>query len=547
MPSSIRPSLYPVALFLGVLLLHLPSLGNGFHYDDGHSLLRNPHIRSLANLPAFFYDTTTFSENPDYAMFRPLVLVAHALNYTWGLYDPSSYHLLNLTIHCLVTLCVYILLKQLHLPAIAALLGAFLFGLHPVQTEPINYISSRSESLAALFYLAAFSIFIRATSQNGFSWLWYPLSLTAFSLGLLSKATAITLPLALLLYESLLVKKPETRYSRERILKFHVPFWLLAGLYLIMYRLLAAQGLQRAEQVRPLLAQLATQAKALIHYIGLAFMPVDMSVYQQFWVSEVLFTPVPLLALFSIISLLGLSLKRRDSPPLLLFALGWFLILLLPTLVIPLHVLVNDHRLYPALFSFSVVIASLYARCIHCWPFVLLCLFFAIISFQRDRVWKDELTLWQDAVWQAPLMPEVHYNLGFAHHQSGQLVAARKAYERAVELSPQYARAQVNLGAIYREAGELERAERALTAALESEPHLLEALNNLGLIHWDQGRFEDAQELFHRAIQIAPQLAEAHLNLGLVYRDKGDTQKAFEYLSRAIQLDPTLKNRFPAP
>lgn len=547
MTFSRRPFLFPIALFLGVFLLHFPSLGNGFHYDDGHSLLRNPHIRSLGNLPAFFHDTTTFSENPDYAMFRPLVLVAHALNYAWGLYDPSGYHLLNLIIHCLATLCVYILLKQLHLPPTAALLGSFLFGLHPLQTEPINYISSRSESLAALFYLAAFSSFIRASSQERSPWLWYPLSLTTFSLGLLSKATAITLPLALLLYEFLLVKKEGISYSRERILKFHLPFWLLAGLYLIIYRLLAAQGFQRAEQVRPPFAQLATQAKALIHYIGLAFMPVDMSVFQQFWVSEVLFTPVPLLALFSIISLLGISIRRKALSPLILFALGWPLITLLPTLIIPLHIPVNDHRLYSGLFGFSLVAAVFFTHAKIRWPFYLLCLFFALISFQRDRVWKDELTLWQDAALRAPLMPEVHYNIGFAHHQSGDLASARQAYQRAIRLNPQYARAQTNLGALYRETGETDRAIQAFSAALQSEPDLLEALNNLGLVYRDQGKFQEALVAFKQVIQKNPELAEAHFNLGLVYRDMGYSQKAFAHLSKAVRLDPDLKKRFPPP
>ncbi|MBT4501558.1 MAG: tetratricopeptide repeat protein [Gemmatimonadetes bacterium] len=544
MPFSRRLFLFPIALFLGVFLLHLPSLGNGFHYDDGHSLLRNPHIRSLASLPAFFHDTTTFSENPDYAMFRPLVLVAHALNYAWGLYDPFGYHLLNLIIHSLATLCVYTLLKQLNLPATAALLGAFLFGLHPVQTEPINYISSRSESLAALFYLFAFSGFIRASSQREFSWLWYPLSLAAFSLGLLSKATALTLPLALLLYEFLLIKNREARSLRERILKFHLSFWFLSGFYLIIYRLLAAQGLQRAEQVRPPLAQLATQIKALIHYIVLAFMPVNMSVFQQFWVSEILFTPVPLLALFCIISLLGIAIRRKTLSPLLPFALGWLLITLLPTLIIPLHILVNDHRLYPGLFGFSIVAAFFFAQSKIRWPFYLLCLFFAFISFQRDRVWKDELTLWQDAASHAPLMPEVHYNIGFAHHKSKHLSSARQAYERAVQLNPQYARAQTNLGALYRETGESDRAIQAFSAALQSEPDLLEALNNLGLVYRDQGKLEEALVAFQRVIRKDPELAEAHFNLGLVYRDKGDSQKAFEHLSKAIQLDPDLKNQF---
>ena len=81
------------------LVVHFSALGNGFHYDDGHSIVRNPHIRDLGNLTEFFVNPAMYSENPGYAMFRPLVLVSTALNYhvssffsgaTEGGYDPTG-------------------------------------------------------------------------------------------------------------------------------------------------------------------------------------------------------------------------------------------------------------------------------------------------------------------------------------------------------------------------------------------------------------------------------------------------------------------------
>ena len=79
---------YPLLVLALVFFAHAPSLNSGFHYDDQHSLLDNPHIRDLGNLPRFFSDPTTFSVDPDYAMYRPLVLAAHALNYALGGYTP---------------------------------------------------------------------------------------------------------------------------------------------------------------------------------------------------------------------------------------------------------------------------------------------------------------------------------------------------------------------------------------------------------------------------------------------------------------------------
>lgn len=537
MPANRLSLVLPLFVALAIFCLHLPDLNHTFHYDDGHSLQRNPHLRTLANLPRFFSDPRTFSENPDYAMYRPVLLVTYALDYAWSQDEPFGYLLVNLIIHCLASSTVYLLLRQLGFVRQSAFLTALLFGLHPVQSEPVNYISSRSESLAGLFFLAAFSTYLRTFSSSP-SLAWYGVSLFSFALGILAKSTAIALPLLLLLHRQWLAQD-------RPALKWHLPYWLLAGLYLFIYQELAPQGLARAGQVRPWPSQLATQAKALIYYVRRAAMPIDLSVYPQFWPAVSPLELVPLLALLSVAALLGMAILLRRRHPLFALGLFWFPSTLLPVLVVPLHILVNDHRLYLAILGPCLILGHLAGQSGRHWPLGLLCLLFALLSYQRDRVWKDEITLWQDAVAKAPLMPETHYNLGHAYHLAGDLVRARQAYEQAVQLSPGYARAQVNLGVLYRQEGQLDQAEQALLAALRNQPDLVEALNNLGLVYGDQGRLEEAAAIFREALKLRPELAEVHFNLGLIYRDQGKDQQAFEHLNRALQLDPGLKDRFP--
>ena len=98
-----KSRLAQATVLVTVALFHLPGLQSSFHYDDGHSLLRNPHVRSLAHIPASFTQPQTFSENPDYAMYRPLVVVAPALNYAVTGYGASGFHLVNLVLHLGVT------------------------------------------------------------------------------------------------------------------------------------------------------------------------------------------------------------------------------------------------------------------------------------------------------------------------------------------------------------------------------------------------------------------------------------------------------------
>ncbi|MBN97862.1 MAG: hypothetical protein CME16_01255 [Gemmatimonadetes bacterium] len=535
--STARAALLLLAL---LILVHAPGLDNGFHYDDGHSILRNPHIRSLDNLPTFFTDPSKFSENPDFAMYRPLVLVAHTLNYAWGAYTPWGYQLLNLAIHVLASLLVLALLCQFRLPPPAALLGALLFGLHPAQTETINYISSRSESMAALFYLGAFYSHLRALAPSGaLLRSWYGLSLLAFVLGLLCKAVVITLPLALLFFALL-------HQKRTRTGKLLLPYWILGGIYLLLYFALAGQGLTRSAQLRDLSTQLATQSKAFVHYLKLSFAPTTLNVQQQFFTSSSFGESAPLLALITGTSFLSLLYLWRRRAPTLAFGLGWFLLILLPTLLVPLHILVNDHRIYLALFGPALILGQAGKDPKLRWMLYPVCLVFSLLSFQRHAIWQDELSLWGDAVKGAPLMPEAHYNLGYAHHQAGAREEARQAYERAVALSPGYARAQTNLGTIYRQEGRTEEAIQAFQSALQAAPETVEALNNLGLIFRSKKHFDEAIALFRRALHLQPKGAEIWMNLGLTYRDQGQRQQAVRALQQAIQLKPALKEQFPA-
>jgi len=146
-----KPALFLLGL---VLLAHLPALrAVDFHYDDGHSIVRNPHVRNLANLPRFFADPTLFGENPADAMYRPVVLVAHAVSQYLSPDSASGFLGLNLALHGAATLLLFRVLTVL-VPG-GALLGAMLFALHPLQTEVVNYVSARSESLVAVGILLA--------------------------------------------------------------------------------------------------------------------------------------------------------------------------------------------------------------------------------------------------------------------------------------------------------------------------------------------------------------------------------------------------------
>ena len=531
-----------------VLITHHQSLGNGFHYDDGHGIVRNPHIRSLANLTTFFSNPCTFSENPSYAMYRPLVVGAHAVNYSLGGYSPSGYLAFNLGIHCLVAALVFILLLQFGVPQSISLLGGLFFGLHPVQTEAINFVSARSESMAALFYLASLTCYLQATRSLEYRRIWQGASLSLFSLSLLSKEIAVTLPLALLLCDSIRSRRQRNNESLRpsgeilKTLKPHLPYWALLAAYFILHQ--SITGIisdSPSAQLRTVSSQLATQSKALVHYLSLSFMPAKLSVSQQFFESRSLTDFVPFVGMGVAASLLFLAFHLRRLVTHFSLGTGWFFLILAPTSLIPLNVLVNDHRPYLALLGLTLVLAFCAASMPRRWPIYIVIPLLGLLSYQRDPQWKDEITLWADASRKGPLMPEAHFNLGFAHHQLGNLDSALSAYEHAVGLDPNYVRAQTNLGAALRQMGRLEEAARALGLALQVDPGAAETLNNLGLTYAAMGNYEGAIRLYERALETNAGRAELWLNLGLAQRDSGLREEAFWSLSRAIEIDPQVK------
>jgi protein O-mannosyl-transferase len=528
----------PLIAFVIVFVLHAPGLNNGFHYDDKHSLLDNPHIRDLGNIPTFFVSPQTFSADPQFAMYRPLVLVSYALNYATSGYNSTTYQIFNLIVHCLTVVLVFLLARLLSFSVGAAFFSALLFGLHPLQSETINYISSRSESMASLFYLSALASYLYAKGKD--TAVWGRLSLVAFIAALLCKATAVTLPLALALIDW----PPRQKASSLRIwTQRNWPYWTVTAGYIALYYTLVPSGLDRASQVRPALIQFATQIKALPYYAFKAVFPVSPNVFPQFFSAPSLLHPPSLWALAAVFSLgfLCLRSQRQHARPAL-----FFVIALLPTLIVPLHILVNDHRLYLPLFALALWGGQIY-RPTSRHLAIVLCICFAVLSMQRTPIWRDELSLWADAAKKSPLMPEAQYNWGYALHLKGDIEEARSAYEKAVALNPNYARALNNLGAIYKLEGKLEQGRAALEAALRIEPGNTETLNNLGLCYAALGRHQQALVLYKRGLQSAPNQAEIWLNMGLSLRDLGHMKEAGEALHHALSLDPNVKSLLGDP
>ena len=531
MPNTFVQKMKPLGRMVFLLLLSLASyrgsLDNPFHYDDIHSIVENPHIRELGNIPFFFVRPEYFSADARSAMYRPLVLVSYAINYAIGGYDVVSYHWLNWALHGGCSLMVYVLLRRLPITAPAAIWTSAIFALHPINSEAVNYISSRSESLCALFFLISLlgRSYWMAEGKRG--WGGYVISLVAYSGALLAKSVAIVLPAVLLLWEFTLALPEKRKISYRRLLYYHGPFWIVAGFYLLLVRSFLLEALVDTP-VRSFDIQVGTQLKALVYYGKLLGMPVGLSIEHQFKLIENLLSALPLLALLLAI---GVGIwgweawrVRREW----CFWAGFPLIVLLPTFIVPLNVLVNEHRLYLAAIPMATLLATGLTGLMTRWRRTgivvggVLLLIFGRHSAQRTLVWQDSEELWRDALAAAPLMPRPHIYVGDFHKRRGENELALREYQRALDVYPQVLSGNDrlvvynNMGATLLAMGRNLAAIEAYREALSLDSTYTRSRQALeGLVSLEEDTWEpEAKKLYRRGVMVG--LVQGDLDQGLL-------------------------------
>ncbi|HYA59192.1 MAG TPA: hypothetical protein VED85_02425, partial [Burkholderiaceae bacterium] len=268
--SAVSQLAWPLGIALLAVATYLPSLRASFQFDDWSVIVFDDRVGSLAAWAASMPGI------------RPLLKFSYAVNNELSRL-PSGFRSVNIALHAINTLLVYILLHTLGTRQgrdasqvrRAALVATLLFALHPVQTEAVTYISGRSSSLSATFALGSLVVWTKAGDwPRPFTLVWVSAALFALALG--AKETAIVLPLALLLWSAAARPDEDTAQSpqialwpRAQLMRM-VPHAALATLALLIavswppYQRL----LQASLQARDIGTNLLTQADAIFWLLG---------------------------------------------------------------------------------------------------------------------------------------------------------------------------------------------------------------------------------------------------------------------------------------
>jgi tetratricopeptide (TPR) repeat protein len=544
--------LYPGLIALVCLVTFAPILTNGFvSWDDYHTISRNPRLNppSLAGLVYYWEHPHMHLYAPlTYTVWTVLAAIARAGDDA-GPISAGLFHAASLLFHILTSLVVFALLRRLVVNATAALFGALLFALHPVQVETVAWASGLKDVLCGLLIWTAVWQYLRfAYTEPPRPRLPYVLATAAFVLGMLAKPTAMVTPLLALAIDGLIVRRP-----LRQILVTLAP-WFALSLGCAIIAAMSQPPADLVPQVNVLLRPLIA-ADALTIYLYKLLIPLGLTLDHGRRPDIVVargylwFTWLAPLAAASILWVVYRRIKLSDPAKAALIVVAAIvpLICLAPVLGLKSfdfqqYSTVAEHYLYPAMVGPALLIAALLARpamrpnVIAVSTILLLAL--AGVSHVQTYYWKDNLTLFTHAIDVNQDSFAAHNSIAALRVETGRPDLAVDHARRAIQFRPDYAPYYLTLGNALAAQNDLPGAAAALRHAISLAPDNPAAHGNLVTVLARMGDFKGAEEHGRRALQLDPNDSQAHLNLGTLYHQQNRPDDALQELEAAVRLNP---------
>ncbi|MFC1692061.1 tetratricopeptide repeat protein [Candidatus Latescibacterota bacterium] len=588
--------IYPILIIciLGIIL-YSNSFDCSFQLDDFQNIIGNQTIHDIHNIKAIW----------DFNNLRFVGYLTLAFNYHYHQLDVFGYHAVNVIIHIITSLMVWWLVELiLSSPVmrtwsmskhkrLLAFGCSLLFVSHPIQTQAVTYIVQRFASLASLFYITSLCLYMKArqTEKKHIKPIYFTVSAVAAVLGMFTKETVFTLPFAILLFEFAFFRKGEigTIIRNKKILLLLIPLLLFAliipGWILfkygpgIIFKTVYSDRSQDAGLTN--IVYLMTQFKVMVIYLRLLFLPIWQNIDHDIPASLSFFEFRTFTSFIFLVSVFvaAISLFRRRR----FVAVGilwFFLTLSVESSFIPLHNVMFEHRLYLPMVGFSMFFVGIFYHVL--WKKharIALSLFLALIccysfmTYQRNKVWKDEISFWSDAVKKSPQKSRAYHNLADAYLTKEMYEDAYQQLSKALRFDPNQPALNFNMGYCLHKMGRIEEALKHYNIVLKYPGvPLVYTHNNMGEAYFDLGRYNEALDHFSNSMSIDPsnvsilrsmasrlvqenKLDEAvsyylaiqkffpedfdvHKNIGILKCKQQHYDDALKYLSKASQIKP---------
>jgi len=545
-------TIIPVQLagLLGVIavitwMAYRSAIGNDYAYDDLAYVLENGVIRNFSWRAAW---TEFILGN-----YHPLTAISLKIDHSIGELNPRNYHIHNIILHVLNTLLLGYYTFKLLKNERAALIAALLFGVHPLHTESVMWISERKDVLYTLFFLGGLITWIQYRETN--KPVYYIYTILLFVLSCLSKGMAVVFPAVIWLTDYLL--SPEKFLFKPKAWRIPqlIPFLILALGFGIL-AIYVQNKFGAVYHVKYLQMDYTVFHKILMVIHGYTFYlvklvwPMGLCAYHPYprivdgalpWAYY-----IPPFYLMALGTLTWIMRKQK----IFIYALLFYTLVLLPVLqILPVgENIVAERYAYLSTLGWFIFagwgFSNLFEKFKIGNPGLIGIIIYAIllswVTFNRGKDWKDNLTLFRDVTEKYPDNPPAHNNTGYGYEQIKQFDKAIFHYRKAISLDSNYADVYYNIGSIYGEdLAVYDSGIYYLRVALKKNPEKLEAYNNLGTFYFQLGLLDSAIINYRKVLDGRPNYSLGWYNLGCVYYRQSAFEKALQAYERSSQLDPS--------
>ena len=546
-----------VALVLLGGLAYSNSLTGAFVFDDLIGVRDNPDIRRLWSLSLLRSDWGESS-----LLGRPLVAATFAINYAIDGLNVRGYHIGNIVVHILCALVLFALIRRVRDSVGFAFVCASLWLLHPLNTEVVDYIGQRTESMMALFYLLTVYASVRAHTSDR-PGRWFAAAVAASALGTLSKQSMITVPVAVALVDMTLFYDSPRTALRSRW-RFYAAVAAASWIVVAVTVAVTPPGRSVGFSAGPSpWVYLLNQSVMLTRYLMLSVWPRDLVANYGYPHPFTLADVLPQMLFIG--GLFALTLVALRYRPKLGLLGGWFfLTLAMTSSFAPMANEVGaERRMYLPLMALVVLgvipfaqvaahivrtgrvsVRAVSLTCVALWAAAATAL--AAGTRDRNQDYSSPLQLARIDFERWPVAYTRHA-LGDELLEAGERDEALLYLREAARDDP---RAHFTYGKALFQAGRLPEARQELEEFVRKRPDLVEAGDAKAMIGHTliaEGKLDAAGQQFQQVLQIRPDLFDAHLGLAEVRRAQQRYEEAIvEYRAYLVRggTDARVWNQF---
>jgi tetratricopeptide (TPR) repeat protein len=531
-----------VVAWLGVWSNHF---SGSFHFDDVPTIVENPFLPHLSNIPRYFTNPRTFSAMKETSDYRPLLSTLFALDYYFGRGAQAFIFQSENFVWFGAQLLVLVLLFRC-IPGgnyWSAIFGAFLFAIHPITADTVNYPLQRGVLMGSFGVTAGLLIWIywprwlpqalplklKRVPEHGFD----EYLRNNFALLEARYIKFIHAPVGLYLWPvvPLLLAEPATAVfapiliayilvvDTGRKLRDAIPAAVICGAYWIFQTAFVWQ--LGAFSRPPAWNYWITQPWVVLRYLFAFFAPIHLSADTDLMPFAHFRDPLALAGYAGAAALAGLAvfLARREEWRVVAFGIWWFLIALTPYAAVPRRAVEADWNMYLAGMGLALAVSRaawigfsrLYESAMRIpaligAPALALGVLVACgwATYERNAVWESEASLWSDVMVKSPRNGRAYMNYGATRLAEGDSGLALQYFTQAEQISPRDAIIEINLARAYNTLSRPQDAEAGFRRALTDAPAYSPAYSSFARWLTAQGRLGEGLDMANKAVKLDP-------------------------------------------